>query len=226
LKSEVLTPARTADDKPPFLFFSRAAGELRDRHTTPMFSRKLTEDIQISLSIPQFADELYALTDENREFLRRWLPWLDFVTEKAHTKTFLTKQLSLFANGESLHTTIFYRGMIAGVAGFNSIDHYNKIGYIGYWLGEEFNGKGIMTTAVQDLMLIGQKYYGLQKVDIRCATQNHRSEAIPKRQGFTHEGTLRLAERVNDEWFDHHVYAFLLPPMGESDALADSPRRL
>jgi hypothetical protein len=99
---------------------------------------------------------------------------------------------------------------MAGVAGFNSLDRTNGIGYIGYWLGEEFTGKGIMTTVVRDLIEIGRSYYALQKVDIRCATRNSRSRAIPERLGFSHEGTLRRAERVYDQWLDHEVYALLV----------------
>lgn len=174
-----------------------------------MFSRVLTDSLTISLSIPQYADELFALTERNRMFLRRWLPWLDCTTTTEDTRQFLALQVQRFARGESLHVTIFSDGSIAGVAGFNSLDRTNGIGYIGYWLGEEFTGKGIMTTVVRDLIEIGWSYYSLQKVDIRCATGNSRSRAIPERLGFSHEGTLRRAERVYDEWFDHEVYALL-----------------
>jgi ribosomal-protein-serine acetyltransferase len=175
-----------------------------------MFSRQLTEKTTVSLSIPHFADELFALTDRNRAFLREWLPWLDFTKTADDTRAFLTGQLQAFARGESLHLTIFQEGVVAGVAGFNSLDRTNQIGYIGYWLGQEFNGKGIMTEVVRDLVTIGREYYGLQKIDIRCATGNRRSRAIPERLGFTHEGTLRRAERVYDQWLDHEVYALLI----------------
>lgn len=175
-----------------------------------MFSRQLTDEISICLSVPQFSDELYSLTDRNRSFLRRWLPWLDETRSVEDTRSFLRHQLLRYARGESLHATIFYRGAICGVAGFNSIDHDNHIGYIGYWLGEEYNGKGIMTTVVRDLIAIGRDFYGLQKVDIRCATANIRSRSIPERLNFAHEGTLRRAERVYDSWYDHEVYALLL----------------
>jgi ribosomal-protein-serine acetyltransferase len=175
-----------------------------------MFSRVLTDSLRISLSIPQYADELFALTDRNRPFLRRWLPWLDGTITPEDTRQFLTLQVQRFARGESLHVTIFSDESIAGVAGFNSLDRTNGIGSIGYWLGEEFTGKGIMTTVVRDLIEVGRSYYSLQKVDIRCATGNSRSRAIPERLGFSHEGTLRRAERVYDQWFDHEVYALLI----------------
>lgn len=175
-----------------------------------MFSRHLSDQIRTSLTLPQFAEEIFALTDRNRAFLRTWLPWLDETMSVEDTRSFLAHQLQRYAKGESLHVTIFHEDKVAGVAGFNSIDRDNRIGYIGYWLGEEFNGRGIMTAVVRDLIAIGRDYYSLQKIDIRCATGNKRSRAIPERLDFTHEGTLRRAERVYDEWYDHEVYALLL----------------
>ena len=177
-----------------------------------MFTRQLTDRIRTSLSLPQYAEELFALTDRNRTFLREWLPWLDATTTVEDTRRFLIQQIHRFADGESLHVTIFYDNKIAGVASFNTIDSINRIGYIGYWLGEEFNGKGIMTTVVQDLIVIGRDFYSLQKIDIRCATSNSRSRAVSLRLGFSHEGTLQRAERVYDQWYDHEVYAFLINP--------------
>lgn len=121
-----------------------------------MFSRILSDSLRISLSIPQYAEELFELTDRNRQYLRQWLPWLDDMRAEEDTKKFLALQLLRFARGESLHTTIFSKGAIAGVAGFNSIDRTNGIGSIGYWLGEEFTGQGIMTAVVRDLVEIGR----------------------------------------------------------------------
>lgn len=175
-----------------------------------MFSRQLTDRIRISLSVQQHAAELFALTERNRSFLRRWLPWLDMTTSVNDTCAFLERQLYGFANGDSLTATIFYDGKAAGVAGFNTIDRMNGVGSIGYWLGEEFNGKGIMTRVVEDLIDIGRDHYSLQKIEIRCAPENVRSAAIPHRLGFEYEGTLRRAERMYSGWHDSEVYSMLL----------------
>ena len=183
-----------------------------------MFSRILTDKIKISLSVPHLAEDLFTLTDRNRSFLRVWLPWLDGTRTPSDTRQFLELQLHRFAKREALHVTIFYEDSIAGVAGYNSIDHANGIGYIGYWLGEELNGRGIMTTVVRDLVTIGRDFYSLQKIDIRCATGNARSRAIPERLWFSHEGTLRRAEHVYEQWYDHDVYALLLIGNSEQDS--------
>ncbi|EDY83333.1 acetyltransferase, GNAT family [Verrucomicrobiia bacterium DG1235] len=141
--------------------------------------------------------------------LRQWLPWLDNTLEPKDTRNFISQQLAQFAQSKALHTTLFHHGNIAGVLAFNSIDSSNKTGHIGYWLGADFHGKGIMTECVKDLMEIGEKYFSLQRFEIRCAVENTKSRAIPERLGFKEEGTLRRVEKVNELWYDHVVYGKL-----------------
>ncbi|MEM8831909.1 MAG: GNAT family N-acetyltransferase [Cyanobacteria bacterium P01_G01_bin.19] len=174
-----------------------------------MFFREIDRDIKLSLSIPQYAEELFELTDKNRDFLKQWLPWLDKTQKVADTREFLESQLPRFQKGQALHITIFYRERIAGVVGFNQIDSINNIGYVGYWLGEEYNGKGIMTKSVKELIEIGYGYYSLNRIDIRCAVENSRSRAIPERLKFKNEGTIRNAEKVYGKYLDHVVYGLL-----------------
>jgi len=183
-----------------------------------MFSRRIIANTELRLSIPQFSRELFALTDKNRLFLRKWLPWLDRVKEEKDSNEFLLRELKKFSNGESLHACIFHEEKLAGVVGYNTLDLQSGIGTIGYWLGEEFNGQGIMTASVKDLIEIGRKFYDLQRVEIRCATENERSRAIPERLGFAHEGTLRQAERVYERLYDHELYALIIKPRCEQDS--------
>ena len=49
----------------------------------------------------------------------------------------------------------------------------------------------------------------LHRVEWRCAPGNEPSRAIPRRLGFTHEGTLRQAWRVREELHDLEVWALL-----------------
>ena len=140
-----------------------------------MFYRQLNENIQVRLSVPQYAGELFQLTDNNRKYLKAWLPWLDAIQKSDDTKNFLELQLHRFSKGKALHETVFCQGCIAGVLGYNLIDQANGIGHIGYWLGHEYTGKGIMTEAVKDLIRLGFKHWPIQKVEIRCAVENQLS---------------------------------------------------
>lgn len=174
-----------------------------------MFFREIDRELKLSLSIPQYAEELFELTNKNRDFLKQWLPWLDNVQAISDTKEFIESQLLRFQKAEALHITIFYQDRISGVLGYNQIDRINNIGHIGYWLGQKYNGKGIMTKSVRELIEIGHSYYSLHRFDIRCAVENSRSRAIPERLGFKNEGVIRQAEKVYDNYFDHVVYGLL-----------------
>lgn len=174
-----------------------------------MFFRQVDDNIKLSLSIPQYAEDLFKLTEKNRVFLKQWLPWLDKVNKPSDTKQFLEHQLLRFQRSQALHVTIFYQNQIAGVLGYNLIDEANHTGHVGYWLGQEYNGKGIMTKSVRELIEVGFNYYSLERIDIRCAVDNSRSRAIPKRLNFKQEGVIRQAEKLSDRYVDHLVYGLL-----------------
>jgi ribosomal-protein-serine acetyltransferase len=174
-----------------------------------MFFRKLNQEIKLSLTISQYADEIFTLVDENRDHLKQWMPWLDSVKKVEDTRQFVDLQLSKFQKGEALHETIFYQNRVAGVLGFNRINSQNKVGQIGYWLGKKFTGRGIVTLAVNDLLKLGFEYLSLQKVEIHCAVKNKKSRAIPERLGFKNEGVIRQAELVAGNYLDHTVYGLL-----------------
>ena len=174
-----------------------------------MYYRQLNQNIKVGLSVPQFSEELFLLIEKNRNYLRTWLSWLDGINRPNDTRDFLELQLRRFSKGEALHETIFYKDKIAGVAGFNCLDKINGIGHIGYWLGKEYTGNGIMTLVVKDLINQGFKYYSLQRVEIRCAVGNAKSRAIPERLDFQNEGTIRRAEKVYEIHNDHVVYGML-----------------
>lgn len=176
-----------------------------------MFFRQINNDIKLSLTIPQYSEELFELTDKNRTFLKEWLPWLDNVAKPSDTREFIEAQLLRFQRGEALHVTIFYKNNIAGVLGFNQIDQVNNIGHIGYWLAQEYNRKGIMTESVKDLINLGFKYYSLNRMEIRCGVENYKSRAIPERLGFKQEGVIRQVEKVYERRLDQVFYGLLKP---------------
>ncbi|MGD1856150.1 MAG: GNAT family N-acetyltransferase [Leptolyngbyaceae cyanobacterium] len=174
-----------------------------------MFSHQLTDRLQLrSLQLTDAA-ELFALTHANRSYLRRWLPWLDRTTPVADTRTFIRNTLEQFANTDGIVAAICYDGSIVGVIGYNHIDWTNRIGHIGYWLAESHQGLGIMTTACRYLIDYSFATLVLNRIVICCATNNHRSRAIPERLGFYHEGRAREAEWLYNRFVDHEIYALL-----------------
>ena len=82
------------------------------------------------------AAELFALTDANRDYLRRWLPWVDLVTSEDDSHSFLATVTAQREEGRGPTFGILCDGALAGVVGYLPIDRVNRVGEIGYWLAE------------------------------------------------------------------------------------------
>lgn len=182
-----------------------------------MFVHNIDEEVSLKLVEPSDAERIFELTDRSRSGLREWLPWLDFTTTIDDTKNFITTVLASFALGKSLNCAIVYKGKLVGIAGFNEINQAKKTAYIGYWLDENYQGKGIMTRVASALTDYALTERGLNKVEIRAAVGNEKSRAIPERLGYTEEGTIRHGEWLYDHFVDSVVYGMLQSEWASSD---------
>jgi ribosomal-protein-serine acetyltransferase len=154
------------------------------------------------------AAELHALVEANRHHLARWLPWAAEQEPKA-TEAFIAEAEAQIARNDGFQVCVAPGGPIAGVVGFHSVDWTNRNTTIGYWLAENAQGRGVMTTAVRALVDHAFDAWNLHRVEIHCAPANHRSRAIPERLGFREEATLRETELVSGRYLDSVVYGVL-----------------
>ena len=155
------------------------------------------------------ADELFSLTDRNRTYLRHWLPWLDNITRPEDTRAFIRAAQAQASQNNGTQLAIRLNGRISGIVGHHQIDWRNRLTSLGYWVGEEFQGRGLVTAASRALVSHAFDHAQLNRVEIRCATENDKSRAIPMRLGFREEGLLQDAEWLYDHFVDHIVYAML-----------------
>lgn len=172
------------------------------------FDQQLSDHVGLRLLRERDADELYALIEDNREYLAEWMPWPAAQTLEG-TQQFIRLTRRQRADDNGFQASIVIDGTIVGVAGFHAVDWANRTTSIGYWLGEAYQGRGTMTDAVRALVDHAFNAWKLERVEIRAAPGNTRSRAIPERLGFTEEGTLRAAERVGDRQLDNVVYSVL-----------------
>ena len=170
----------------------------------------IADGAELRLLEPHHAAEVFALIDAERERLRQWLPWVDTAAEVADTTAFIEDALKKFAARQSIVVGIWSGAQFAGVvgAGFRSDAPTAEIGY---WVGREFEGRGLVTAACQAVLgyLFGER--GVHRVEVRCEPDNSRSSAIAERLGCTYEGTLRDDANINGRFVDHRVYSLLAP---------------
>lgn len=174
-----------------------------------LFIHHVNENLTIRMLKISEAPILFAMTNQSRDYLRKWLPWADHVKTVDDSLKFIERSFETYANRESLNCGLFYKKQLVGIISFNNFDWTNYIGEIGYWLSIDQQGKGIMTQAVKALVDQAFTYFDLNKVEIHAALQNKKSQAIPERLDFKKEGVIREAERLNDRYVDHVIYGLL-----------------
>ncbi|MED1420375.1 GNAT family protein [Bacillus smithii] len=174
-----------------------------------MLRLPIDDQTYLKLLEEQDAEPLFNLTDSCRTYLREWLPWVDSTKAVEDTISFIESSKKKSASKNGMDAGIWYNGQLAGIIGLHFIDWTNKKTSIGYWLGEPFQGRGLMTKAC--IAMIHHIFNDLQlnRVEIRCAVLNSKSRAIPERLGFSKEGTIREAEWLYDHFVDHIVYSML-----------------
>jgi ribosomal-protein-serine acetyltransferase len=177
----------------------------------PRDSLKVSVEGEIELRPASTADctALYAAIERNRARLREWLPWVVPGFDRNALFAFLQERERDNREGVSLTTNIWIKGDLCGGIGLHAIDKRNRGTSIGYWLDGRYSGRGIMTRACRAMVTEGFRYYGLHRIEIRCAVKNIRSCEIPRRLGFVEEGILREAEWLYDHWVDLRVFSML-----------------
>jgi len=153
------------------------------------------------------AREVFDLIDRNRLFLRRWLPFVDETHTAENTLAFVDSLQKPFCN--QMVFSIVHDDVIAGLIGFKDIDALNRRLEIGYWIGEKFQGKGIVTESCRALINKAFKNMNINRIAIRCAIGNTASSNIPKKLGFSLEGIERQGERHREIFLDLEVYSLL-----------------
>jgi ribosomal-protein-serine acetyltransferase len=103
-----------------------------------MFSQQIDNELELRLLQVQHAEPIFRLVDNNRVYLREWLPWVDSTLSSESNKMFIRSTQEQYVNNNGFHAGIFYKKEIVGCIGLHSIDWHNKKSSIGYWLASEY----------------------------------------------------------------------------------------
>lgn len=170
----------------------------------------IDQDLILVLLNETYAKSIFELIAKNRDYLRNWLPWVDGVNSAEDISQFLERVGEQYRAGNGPNYAIFYKTELAGIIGFHPVDWPNRNAEIGYWIGQEFTGMGLVTRAALLLFGIGFQTLKLNKIEIRCAAENLLSRGVAQRLGMIYEGTLRQEEWLYDHFVDHVVYSMLI----------------
>lgn len=163
------------------------------------------------------ADALFNTIDTHRTFLSEWLTFITYSLTSEDSNNYIQSLIEDPNFNSQPVFTIRQDNELIGLIGYKDTNVHNGCSELGYWLCEDQQKKGIMTTAMKKLIQHGFESIGLHRIQLRIAVGNMNSRNLAERLGFRSEGILRDAEKVNDNTYrDLEILSLLKPEFYKS----------
>lgn len=176
-----------------------------------MVTFRLDSELILREFEPRDAEAVFHAAIENYDHLRTFAQWISKDYSLKSARSFIAHGKSEWELRKGLPLGIFRGETFIGSCGFVKFDWKAGKAEIGYWITKPEEGKGIITLAVRTLIGFAFAELGLNRIEIRCSSENRRSSAIPRRLGFRQEALLRQSEFRDGRLHDFEIYGLLKP---------------
>jgi RimJ/RimL family protein N-acetyltransferase len=170
-----------------------------------------TERLVVRCYHPSDAQMLADTVTENVEHLKPWMPWAHAEPEPFQVKVDRLRRFrGEFDMGDDFIYGIFNKdeSRLLGGTGLHTRIGNDQL-EIGYWMHRDFINQGLVTESTAALVKVAFEIMHIHRLEIHCDPGNLASASIPRKLGFTHEGTLRAKTRFLDRWSDSMVWSLL-----------------
>lgn len=183
---------------------------LEKQMTKQMNTKEIREGITLREVTLEDAAKIYEAIASHREYLQEWLPFAATLKSVKDEEDFLNSVLSVPRENREMVYIIEAGEDICGLIGYCFSDPANHRTEIGYWLLPEYQHRGIVTESVRRLCIQAVESGRINRIEIRCATGNGPSNAVPLRLGFFREGTERQGQLLaSGDYADINIYSIL-----------------
>jgi RimJ/RimL family protein N-acetyltransferase len=139
-------------------------------------------------------EEFFDLIDKNRNYIEKTFPvTVSSCIDLKITKEFIAKNIQI--EKEKTGCYFYVRNLktnnLIGYLGIKKIDYHISKCELFYFIDKDFEGKGIISKAVSEVIDFCFKELKMNKIFICTSKINLGSQQIALKNGFIHEGTLR-----------------------------------
>ena len=155
------------------------------------------------------APVLAELLRTNRDFLAPWEPIRgdDYFTVDGQCEV-IRDAVERYGQGTTRpHVILDDSGRVVGRITLNGIVRgcFQSCS-LGYWVGADYNGRGIATAAVREIVQVAFEEEGLHRVQAETLLDNVRSQRVLERNGFVRFGMAPAYLNIAGRWQDHIMY--------------------
>ena len=183
--------------------------------TSPEYSnpayRIETKRLVVRCYNPSDADLLAKSIAESLEHLRPWMAWANGDPEPLDERFKRLKHWrGNFDLGQDFAYGIFNaeETELLGSTGLHTRLGEREL-EIGYWIHKDYVKQGLVTESTAALIKVAFEIIQVHRIEIHCDPRNIASAAVPRKLGFTHEGTLHAKIRFLDAWKDLMIWGLL-----------------
>ena len=150
------------------------------------------------------------LRRESRSFLTPWEPlWLDDELLFSSFRNRIRHYEKLISDDAAFPFFIFSsdeKQLLGAITLSNVRRGVAQMATLGYWTGEAFANRGVMTDAIGAVLVFAREDLGLNRLEAACLPKNIASMKLLQRSGFEQEGFARGYLRINGAWEDHVLW--------------------
>lgn len=169
---------------------------------------------RVFLRSPQAGDyrEWRDLRQASKNFLKPFEPrWTEADLAKQVYNARLKRGRDEAANGTDFSFFIFRSihgqdELVGGITLSNVRRRAAQFVTLGYWMGEQFAGLGLMTEAVSISLPFVFGSLGLHRVQAACLPHNMASRRVLEKNGFREEGFAENYLQIDGKWADHVLF--------------------
>ncbi len=158
-------------------------------------------------------DDWYALRRKSRDFLRPFEPrWTEADLNRRAYRLRLNRGRQAALAGTDYAFFLFEKTpadeiLVGGLTISNVRRRAAQFGTLGYWMGSDFAGRGLMTEAVGVLMPYFFETLGLHRLQAAFLPHNVASRRVLEKNGFREEGYAENYLQIDGRWADHVLFA-------------------
>ncbi|MGJ5756563.1 [SSU ribosomal protein S5P]-alanine acetyltransferase [Streptomyces puniciscabiei] len=175
-------------------------------------SEEIAGGVILRLAGPADAPALCTAYAENRKHLEPWQPRRpeSFFTVAGQAQR-LEEQERHRADGRLVPWLLEADGRVVGAITLSGIVMGAFCSsYLGYWVTEDQQGRGLATAAVERVCRIARDRVGLHRIEATTLPENTGSQRVLEKCGFEAIGMAPRYLHIDGQWRDHRMYQRVL----------------
>jgi [ribosomal protein S5]-alanine N-acetyltransferase len=181
--------------------------------STPLIPALRLNGARLYLRPPRVEDwpSWSALRADSQQFLQPWEPsWpTDALSKEAFIRR-LRRQSQEWRYDQAYAFLLYRQENDALLGGLNLSQLRRGVSQavtLGYWMGANYAGQGLMSEAVGVVLEFCFRQLGLHRVEAASMPHNPASRRVLEKCGFQEEGYAKGYLRIAGHWQDHVLYA-------------------